>query len=1128
MFHQAPTKVDFVAQEHKVLEYWDRVHAFETRRKLNEGNKTWSFVDGPITANNPMGVHHAWGRTYKDVFHRYWAMKGCDTRYQNGFDCQGLWVAVEAERELGFKSKRDIEAYGIENFVNSCKQRVLKYAARQTEQSIRLGSWMDWNDPDSLRDLEQKMAKDPSQVITVQGPPGPVTDRAEQIVGRLGMPELGGSYFTFSNENNYMIWAMLKTCHERGWIYKGHDVMPWCVRCGTGISQHEIVTEGYAELTHPSVFLYFPLRERPGESLLIWTTTPWTLTSNIAAAVHPELPYVLVEQDGKKFWLSKGAVATAVRGEHSVLGERLGQELVGWTYDGPFDDLPVVAEALQVEDRAPSPHRVITWDNVGEAEGTGIVHIAPGCGAEDFRLAKEYELPVVAPLDELGTYVGEFDWLTDMSVHKVREPIFEDLREKGLVYRIEDYTHRYPVCWRCGEELVFRLVDEWFVDMGEKLDRPFEQVTEEEKDCSLRYQIMDVVKNETKWYPSFGLEREMDWLRNMDDWMISKKRYWGLALPIWECECGHFEVIGSREELQERAVEGWEPFEGRTPHRPWIDAIKIRCPRCGKFVSRILDVGSPWLDAGIVSLSTVRYRSDRKYWEKWSPADLISESFPGQFRTWFYSLLTMSTVITRHTPFQHCYTYGTLLDETGRPMHKSWGNAILFDDAAAKMGVDVMRWMYCTHKPEQDLRFGYHIADETRRRFLIPLWNVYAFFCNYARLDGWTPDNRPLSDRALTLLDRWVLSKLQKLIGDVTVEMDDYDVYDAANLLEPFVHELSNWYVRRSRRRFWRGAGEADADKDAAYSTLYTVLTTLSKLLAPFVPFVVETMYQNLVKSIDEADAGYPHAPESVHHQDWPVPDESLLDQRLMDDMAVAIKVTSLGRSARSASNIKLRQPLAKAVVVADTRQQARLEHLADIVLDELNVKEISFVREASDLVHYEIGLLPHILGTKHGRLFPKLRNAVRALDAKALAMSLQTGHSITIDVEGTSIEVLPEETQVRMRAREGLAVVDGDGIVVGIDTELTPELKQEGLARDIVRRVQDARKNARLRIEDRISLTYQAGEMLNAVFNNLGEYIAAETLAVEVRAGAPGKDSHTESFKVGGEQVTVGVRRIE
>jgi isoleucyl-tRNA synthetase len=568
-------------------------------------------------------------------------------------------------------------------------------------------------------------------------------------------------------------------------------------------------------------------------------------------------------------------------------------------------------------------------------------------------------------------------------------------------------------------------------------------------------------------------------------------------------------------------VEGWQEFDGHTPHRPWVDAVKIACPKCSALVSRIPDVGNPWLDAGIVALSTVRYRSDPDYWAKWSPADLISESFPGQFRCWFYSLLTMSTVMTQQTPFRNCYTYGLLYAEDGRQMHKSWGNAIWFDDAAASIGVDVMRWLYCLHRPEQNLLFGYNRADETRRQFLIPLWNVYAFFSNYARLDNWQPDGQPVAEKELSLLDRWVLSKTQALVADVTSELDDYDIYDAAHMLNGFVGDLSNWYVRRSRRRFWRGAGEADADKDAAYSTLYAVLTTLCKLLAPFTPFVVETMYQNLVRSVD------PGAPASVHHQDWPAANPDLLDESLLADMDLAVRVASLGRSARNSSNVKLRQPLSKAMVVADVRQQVRLERLADIVLDELNVKEVVFLREASDLVHYEINLLPQILGKKHGRLFPKLRSAVAGMDAGPLARSLQDSASFTVEVEGAEIEVLPEEAEVRMRAKEGLAVADAGGIVVGIDTDITPELAREGSARDLVRRVQDARKSAGFEIEDRITLTYQAGQAIGQVFEALETYIAAETLADEIRAGSPPQESHTETFKLDEHEVTISVKRV-
>ncbi len=1101
MFEPVPNQVDFVQLEHQVLDFWKRVGAFQKLQQKNKGNKKFSFIDGPITANNPMGVHHAWGRTYKDLFLRYKAMRGYDQRWQNGFDCQGLWVEVNVERDMGFKTKKDIEAYGLAQFVNLCKQRVLEFSAVQTEQSIRLGYWMDWNDPAMLRDLKAKMAQDPLQVITVNGPYGPVTGTVEQIVGRLGLPELGGSYFTFSDENNYTIWAALKKCHESGWIYKGTDVMPWCARCGTGISQHEIVTEGYQELTHPSIFLRFPLRNRPG-----------------AAAVHPDLPYLLVENQGHRFWLSKGALDNALRGPYTILDEKPGAALEGWTYDGPFDELPA-----QQQSGSAAAHRVILWDLVGEAEGTGIVHIAPGCGAEDFVLGKELGLPAIAPLDESGIFLDGFGWLTGRSVYGSAQPIFDNLAQKGLLYRLEDYTHRYPVCWRCQSELVFRLVDEWFISMGDLLDKPYDQLTAEEKATRLRYLIMDSVQ-ETRWIPDFGFEREMDWLRNMHDWMISKKRYYGLALPIWECHlCGWFDVIGSEAELKARAVAGWQEFEGHTPHRPYVDAVKIRCERCGAEISRIPDVGNPWLDAGIVAYSTLQYRTNRDYWREWFPADLITESFPGQFRNWFYSMLAMSTIMERRAPFRTVQTYATLLAEDGRPMHKSWGNAIEFNDAADSMGVDVMRWMYCAHKPETNLLFGYQLADETRRRFLLPLWNVYSFFVTYANLDRWQPTNtpHPIANSQLPELDRWIVARLNQVVAAVTDRLDDYDPYGATLAVEPFLDDLTNWYVRRSRRRFWKS--EHDADKEAAYTTLYHVLLTLAKLLAPFVPFVTETIYQNLARSADRGAA------ESVHLCDWPTADESLVDRQLLDRMDLAMQIAALGRSARSTGGVKLRQPLARALVYAGDRA-ADLGPLSDLVADELNVKALEFVETEADLVRYEIGLLPNLLGPKHGKRFPLLRQAVAAADAGALARRFRAGLEAVIELNdgGPPVELLPQEVEVRLHGREGYAVAEEKGLVVAVDVTLTPELAREGLARDLVRRVQTMRKEADYQLTDRIVTFYAADEEIQSAISDWAGYIQAETLSVELVPGpVPTEVDRRESFKLEGHPVTLGIRKV-
>jgi isoleucyl-tRNA synthetase len=1108
-YRQLDGKSDLAKLEHEVLEFWKENDTFERRRELNRGNPAWSFIDGPITANNPMGVHHAWGRTYKDLFQRFNAMRGRDERYQNGFDCQGLWVEVEVEKELGFQSKRDIEAYGIAEFVKRCKQRVLNYAAVQTEQSVRLGMWMDWDDPDELRRLAHAL-EDPMSETTYRSARGPVTGTAESIAGRLGSRELGGSYFTLADENNYMIWAALKSCHGRGWIYKGEDSMPWCPRCSTGISQHEIVTEGYQELTHTSVYLRFPLRGREG-SLLVWTTTPWTLTSNVAVAVHPDLAYVKVRHGGEVYYLSKGSLAHVFpEGDYEVLEEFRGAQMEGWSYDGPYDELERPRQL-----GAPEAHRVILWSEVGEAEGTGIVHIAPGAGKEDLELGRRHGLPAVAPLDEFGVIVEGFGSLTGVHIYQSAEPIFEDLRRKGLMLRTEEITHRYPVCWRCGSELVFRLVEEWFISMGEKLDKPFEALTPDEKDRNLRYQIMDSAL-QVRWIPEFGLKRELDWLRNMDDWMISKKRYWGLALPIWVCpECGWFDVVGGREELRERAIEGWDAFEGHSPHRPYVDAVKIRCGRCGAKASRIPDVGNPWLDAGIVAYSTLAYRTDRAYWGRWFPANFITEQYLGQFRNWFYSMLAMSTILERRTPFDACLGHGTVLAEDGRQMHKSWGNAIWFEDAAENMGVDVMRWMYCATKPENDLLFGYTRAKEVKQDLFMPLINVHNFFAVYARLDGWTPSQ---TTERLSALDRWALSKLNRLVQRVTAALDGYDAYSATTELLQFVDTLSRWYVRRSRRRFWKS--EADEDKRAGYSTLYTCLRTLTLLMAPITPYVAEAIYQRLVRDAE------PDAPESAHHNRWPEADPSLIDEALMADMGLAIRASSLGRAARSRSGIKLRQPLSEAKIVADASTAERLGGMLDIVKDELNVKGLAVTSDRSQLMRFEVKPVARLLGRKHGRRYPAVAQALGQIDPSR-AERLAAGEPIELEVDGAAVEVLPEEVSVESVPVPGYSIMEEDGLLIGVKTEISEELEAEGVARDLVRRIQALRKDAGFQIDDHIELVYSGDEAIEAVIEGEGAYIAAETLTESMRRGAPTRSYHTGDFEIGGRRVTIGLRVV-
>ena len=1099
MFRPVSAKPDLVTQEHEILAQWEQRRTFARLRAQNAEGPRWSFLDGPITANNPMGVHHAWGRTYKDVFQRFHAMLGENERYQNGFDCQGLWVEVNVERDLGFTSKRDIEAYGIAEFVGQCKQRVLTYAARQTEQSVRLGMWMDWNDPHELRRLRDLLAADPSQVATIEGPDGPVTDTVEMLVGRLGMKDVGGSYFTFSNENNDLIWGFLAECHRRGLIYKGHDTMPWCARCGTGLSEMEM-NEGYRDREDPGLTVRFPLVDRPGESLLVWTTTPWTLTANVAAAVGEDLAYVLVRQGDALTWLAKGTLKTALEGPFQVVEERRGADLVGWRYEGPFDDLAAVREAFakgtRDEPTRPYEHRVVAWSEVGEDEGTGIVHIAPGCGSEDFALGKELGLPVVAPIDESGIFVEGFGSLSGRDVRDSVEPIVEHLKREDRFYRLEKYVHRYPHCWRCGTPLVFRLVDEWFISMGPVYDKPRSELTKEEVEASLRYQIMEIV-DEIRWIPGFGYERELDWLLNMHDWMISKKRYWGLALPIYDCRaCGTVDVVGGRDELRERAVEGWEAFEGHTPHRPFVDEVKIACSKCGQTVERIKDVGNPWLDAGIVPFSTLHFREDPAYWAQWYPADFITESFPGQFRNWFYSMLAMGTVLRREPPFKTIFGYALLFGEDGRPMHKSAGNAIDFDEAAERMGVDVMRWLFATARPEENIRFGWHAADDARRELFV-LWNAYRFFVNLAPLAGWTPARGGPPPAERSPMDRWILSRAAGLAEEAGTRLADYDALGATRRISTFIEDLSTWYVRLSRKRF-SGHNEDRADMDAAFATLHEALVTTAKVIAPLLPFLAESFYGNLVANFA------PDGPDSVHLTRWPADElAGARDRRLEEAMDTTRRAVDLARTLRGAAGLKVRQPLARLWLALPGGDLPERDALIELIREEVNVKSVELIGDESQLVERRIKPLLPKIGKKLGSAIPAVMTAARDGAAK-----IHPDGSVTL----AGITLAPDEVEIQATPRPGTAVASDEGLVVVIDTELTPELRAEGDARELQRAIQDLRKEAGLELDDRIDVWVEG--VTPAVAAHL-DTVAAEVLADSIVVGRPDDGAATTAGSI-------------
>ena len=1148
-FENVSPKVDFPALERSVLKLWDRIGAFEKLRAKNRGKPTWSFLDGPITANNPMGVHHAWGRTYKDVFCRYFAATGHDLRYQNGFDCQGLWVEVEVERQHGFQTKGDIEAYGLDRFTDECKARVRKYSAVQSAQSVRLGYWMDWND----------------------------------------------SYFTMSDENNYTIWSFLKKCHELGHLYKGTDVMPWSGKAGCAYSHMEIA-EGRKLVTHPSVFVRFPIRGRSHEYLLVWTTTPWTLTSNTGAAVSSDLEYVRLRaaRDGAVYYFAaenlnfqrletqykegfghdpwpKGLAKLRTihqilqeHGGYTIEGKVPGRELVGWTYDGPFDELPAQQrrggyaqpmDLIPVEQRDwPSGrdgHRVFDPGRnskgdpyVVAGEGTGIVHSAPGCGDVDHAWGVHFRMAAIAPLDEEGRFIDGFGKFTGMlaSDRQTAQAVIADLKEKGLLVAVEEYPHMYPHCWRTGDELVFRLVDEWYISMA------------------WRDEIKEMARR-VNWLPTAmrGLEREIDWLTSMKDWMISKKRYWGLALPIWECAaCGGFDVIGGYEEFKSRAVEGWDRFEGHSPHRPYVDWVKIRCGKCGGIASRVPDVGNPWLDAGIVAYSTTRYNTDRAYWEKWIPADLITECFPGQFRNWFYSILAMSTMMElgkndKRPPFRNLLGHALVLDENRQVMHKSDGTAIWFEEAAEQIGVDTMRWMYCAQPATVDLPFGLRHpgeevtihgedgetithtvggerlcrvtsgpADEIRRRVLLMLWNSYAFFSNYARLDGFDPAAPLVPLERRQDIDRWILSDLQLVIRDAHEHFARYELPPVCHRIERFLDDLSAWYIRRSRRRFWRGASEGDVDKQAAYQTLYEVLVTLAKVMAPIVPFVTEHLYQHLVAG------SVPGEPESIHLCDYPQPDAGRVDHAISEKMAAVLRIVSLARSARTASKLKVRQPLAELVVASGVEsERLAVQQFQDHILEELNVKKVSVRDSVADMCLIRIDVNKRAVGQKYGSMMKDIVQGLSRVPPAEAAAKVAAGECVAVEAGNETVMLEPAELVIEKDYGKDWVAAEDQQTVVLLDRKITTSLRQEGLARDVVRNVQNLRKEVNLNIEDRIvlSLRSESKEMVAAI-DAFRDYIGRETLAVELTAGDLPDPAGRVEVKIDGAALAIAIRK--
>jgi isoleucyl-tRNA synthetase len=1004
MFERLPDKPDHPAIELEILDLWEREGTFARLREQIKGGPTWSFVDGPVTANKKLPVHTAWGRTLKDVFQRYKAMRGFDQRFQNGFDCQGLWIEVGVEKSLGLNSKREIEDYGLDRFTRECVAVVEHYIGELTRGSIRLGQWMDW----------------------------------------------GRDYATFSDTNIEYIWRFLKHVHELGWLYLGHRSTDWCPRCGTSLSQHELSQAGvYQERADPSLYVRFPLVERHGESLVVWTTTPWTLPANVAAAVRPEAEYGLTDEGN---WL-----AVARYPDERFTQTVRGDELVGLHYSGPFDDL---GPGSEVE------HRVIPWDDVTLDQGTGIVHIAPGCGAEDFELSKVHGLPVLMPVDEAGRFYDQYGWLHGKATIEAADQIVGDLKERGLLVETGLYEHMYPHCWRCDTPLIFRIADDWLISVDE-----------------VRPKLLEA-NSTVEWTPAYMGKRMDDWLRNMGDWNISRRRYFGLPLPIYPCACGHVNVIGSRAELEARAVRGLDQLEEL--HRPWIDGVVISCDRCGEEVARIPEVGDVWLDAGIVPFSTLGWKNpewieggyatgaaarvstadlpDNAYWEEWFPADWVSE-MREQIRLWFYSQLFMSVALVGVSPFKSVLGYEKMLDEHGREMHGSWGNMIDAEEAFDRMGADVMRWQYCAQPPDRNLNFGYGPAHEIKRRFL-RYWNSVKFLVDSSLAEGFRPEWNA-APQPVHPLDRWLVARTSRLVADATDAYEDFLTHRVVDAFEAYVDDLSNWYLRRSKRRFY-------SLDEGAFGTLWWSVVQSLRVIAPLVPFLADHLWRNLVPE---------SAPESVHLAGWP--DAGDRDEDVLLEVAEVRRVAELGHQARGEAGIPLRQPLRQLFVRGTTLAQAHEDEIAD----ELNVKEVLFDQGPVARVQLKPNL--PLLGP---RLGAKLREVGAALAAGDYE-ELEDG---SVRVDG---EVLGADEVIRGErlSVEGLVMADDGVVSVALSTELDDELRLEKRARDLIRAVNQLRKTRGLEITDRIRLTVFATDA--DLVRRHGEWIEGETLAVELHA---------------------------
>ena len=1046
MYDKVPTNRNVVEHEKEVEKFWKEQDIFKKSMENRKEGETYTFYDGPPTANGKPHIGHVLTRVIKDMIPRYQTMKGKMVPRKAGWDTHGLPVELEVEKMLGLDGKEQIEEYGVEPFIQHCKESVWKYKGMWEDFSATVGFWADMDDP----------------------------------------------YVTYDDNFIESEWWALKQIWEKKLLYKGYKIVPYCPRCGTPLSSHE-VAQGYKDVKERSAIARFKVKEEDAY-ILAWTTTPWTLPSNVALCVNPDEDYIKVKMKDQDYvYYLAAALADTVLGAetYDVLETYKGKDLEFKEY-----------EALYPVELKKKAYYVVCDPYVTMTDGTGVVHIAPAFGEDDSKVGRKYDLPFLQLVDENGMMTKETKWAGHSCIARkdlenengVSPEVIKDLDARGLLYSAPKFEHSYPHCWRCDTPLIYYARESWFIKMTAVRD--------------------DLVRNNNtvNWIPeSIGKGRFGDWLENVQDWGLSRNRYWGTPLNIWECECGHMESVGSKKELHELSDDCPEEIE---LHRPFIDKVTIRCPKCGKPMHRVPEVIDCWFDSGSMPFAQYHYPFENKeYFEKHFPAQFISEAVD-QTRGWFYSLMAISTLLFNKAPFENVIVLGHVQDENGQKMSKSKGNAVDPFEALSKYGADAIRWyFYINSAPWLPNRFHGKAVQEGQNKFLGTLWNTYAFFVLYANIDNFDPTKYTLDYEKLPVMDKWLLSKMNSMVKAVDDNLGNYRIPEAARALEEFVDDMSNWYVRRSRERFW--AKGMEPDKVNAYMTLYTALVTVSKAAAPMIPFMTEEIYQNIVVKVD------PTAPESIHLCNFPKVDEAKIDPELERDMDEVLKVVVLGRACRNKANIKNRQPIAKMYIKAP---QTLPEYFMDIIRDELNVKAVAFTDNVGEFISYSFKPQMRTVGPKYGKLLGKIRQLLPALDGAAAMNELKTTGAIRLDVDGTEVALGEEDLLIETAQTEGYVSESNQEIAVVLDTNLTPELVEEGFVRELISKIQTMRKEAGFEVMDKITVSAMGNDKIDAILKKYEDQIKDEVLAVTVVYGEV--SGYSKEWNINGEQVTLGVER--